>query len=150
MRRASRPGGTATRTTNPNQPTRDVDGADQDTTHTEDQSDAGPAGDTETDQDQEPDADQDRTDEDAEPVDGVELLNDLHDTLTRYVVFPDEHSSVATTLWITVTHALPAFDCAPRLTLKSPQKRCGKTRTLDVIAGTCHPAAASSTALRAA
>ena len=71
-------------------------------------------------------------------MDGVELLNDLHDTLTRYVVFPDEHSSVATTLWITVTHALPAFDCAPRLTLKSPQKRCGKTRTLDVIAGTCH------------
>lgn len=64
MRRASGPGGTATRTTNPNQPTRDVDGADQDTTHTEDQPDAEPAEDT--------DIDQETTDDDSEPETNTE------------------------------------------------------------------------------
>ena len=66
------------------------------------------------------------------------LLDDLRATLTRYVAFPDQHAAVAVTLWIATTHALPAFECAPRLVITSPQKRCGKTRTLDIIGGTCH------------
>jgi hypothetical protein len=83
----------------------------------------------------------DRSDEYRETwggIDGAELLDELHDTLTRYVVFRDEHSSAAVALWIAATHALPAFEAAPRLVFTSPEKRCGKSRALDVIAGTCH------------
>jgi protein gp37 len=83
----------------------------------------------------------DRSDEYLETfaeIDGAELLDELHATLTRYVVFPDQHASAAVTLWIAATHALPAFDAAPRLVFTSPEKRCGKSRALDVIAGTCH------------
>lgn len=71
-------------------------------------------------------------------VDGAELLDELLATITRYVAFPDEHAAAATALWIATTHALPAFQHAPRLAITSPQKRCGKSRTLDVISGTCH------------
>ena len=65
--------------------------------------------------------------------DGAELLDDLVTTLTRFVIFPDEHSTAAVALWIAATHALPWFDCAPRLVITSPEKRCGKTRLLDII-----------------
>jgi Protein of unknown function (DUF3631) len=72
------------------------------------------------------------------PDDSAELLDALRAVLTRYVVFADEHSAVAVTLWVATTHALPAFEHAPRLVLTSPQKRCAKSRTLDIISGTCH------------
>lgn len=47
-------------------------------------------------------------------------------------------AAVAVALWIATTHALPAFEHAPRLVLTSPEKRCAKSRTLDIISGTCH------------
>lgn len=70
------------------------------------------------------------------PDEGADLLDELRSTLTRYVVFPTDHAAVAVTLWITATHALPAFQHATRLVITSPAKRCGKSRLLDVIAGT--------------
>lgn len=86
---------------------------------------------------------EDRSDELAEwyaedDLDGAQVLDELRDTLTRYVVFTDTHAAAAVTLWVATTHALPAFEFAPRLVLTSPQKRCAKSRTLDVVAGTCH------------
>jgi hypothetical protein len=66
------------------------------------------------------------------------LLDDIHLVVTGYVALPYEYFAVAVVLWIVVTHVLPAFDCAPRLVVRSPQKRCGKSRLLDVIAGLCH------------
>jgi hypothetical protein len=82
--------------------------------------------------------------------DGAELLDDLVTTLTRFVIFPDEHSTAAVALWIAATHALPWFDCAPRLVITSPEKRCGKTRLLDIIVGTCnHPLATSDATVAA-
>jgi Protein of unknown function (DUF3631) len=82
--------------------------------------------------------------------DGAELLDDLVTTLTRFVIFPDEHSAAAVALWIAATHALPWFDCAPRLVITSPEKRCGKTRLLDIIEGTCNRPLATSDATVAA
>jgi hypothetical protein len=73
-----------------------------------------------------------------EAVNGAALLDELRDTINRYVVLPSGHAASASTLWIAVTHALPAFECAPRLVITSPGKRCGKTRLLDVITGTCY------------
>lgn len=72
------------------------------------------------------------------PADGAALLDDVLSTFQRYVVFPDLHSAVGVALWTAATHALPAFECAPRLVITSPEKRCGKSRLLDIIAGTCH------------
>jgi hypothetical protein len=73
-----------------------------------------------------------------EPVDGAELLDELRAVFIKYVAFPDNHAAAAATLWDAVTHALPAFECAPRLVINSPEKRCGKTRLLDIIEYTCH------------
>jgi hypothetical protein len=68
----------------------------------------------------------------------AELLDALHAALVRYVIFPSPEAADAVALWIAVTHTLPAFQHAPRLAINSPEKRCGKSRLLDVVAGTCH------------
>jgi hypothetical protein len=73
-----------------------------------------------------------------QPIDGAKLLDDLLSTAKTYVVFPNEHAAVATALWTAATHAVAAFECAPRLVVTSPEKRCGKSRLLDIITGTCH------------
>ncbi len=74
----------------------------------------------------------------AHPVSGVEVLNAAHAVLTDYVVLPSPEAADAMVLWVAVTHALPAFDCAPRLAIASPTKRCGKSRLLDVLIGISH------------
>lgn len=66
--------------------------------------------------------------------DGADLLDEVHAALSTYVSFANDHQAVATTLWIGATHALPAWDHATRLTITSPQKRCGKSRLMDVVA----------------
>lgn len=81
---------------------------------------------------------------------GARLLDELLSTIKSYVVFPDEHAAVSVALWIATTHALPAFECAPRLLITSPGKRCGKTRLLDMVEGTCHRPLASANATVAA
>jgi hypothetical protein len=81
---------------------------------------------------------------------GTELLDELYEAIKRYVILPDDHAAVGVTLWIATTHALPAFDFAPRLAIGSPQKRCGKTRLLDVIEHTAHKPLATSNATVAA
>ncbi|MGO9354121.1 MAG: DUF3631 domain-containing protein, partial [Mycobacterium sp.] len=81
--------------------------------------------------------------------DGAELLDELLSTIKKYVVL-DDHAATASTLWIAATHALPAFECAPRLVFTSPEKRCGKTRVLDIIAGVSHDPLATSDATVAA
>ena len=65
-------------------------------------------------------------------LDGAALLNEMRDVLERYVIFPSEYWAIATTLWIAATHAQPAWEYAPRLVAKSPVKRCGKSRLIDV------------------
>jgi len=69
---------------------------------------------------------------------GAALLAELHDALTRYVVLPSPEAADAVVLWIAATHAVPAWNCAPRLDITSPVKRCGKSRLLDIIEATCH------------
>lgn len=69
---------------------------------------------------------------------GAELLDALHAALTRYVILPSAHAVDAVTLWIAATHAQPAWAHAPRLVIRAPEKRCGKSRLLDVVEATCH------------
>ncbi|SFP66504.1 Protein of unknown function [Actinomadura madurae] len=75
---------------------------------------------------------------DRPPLDGAALLDGLRAALTRYVILPSAHAADAVTLWIAATHAQPAWPHAPRLVIRAPEKRCGKSRLLDVVEATCH------------
>ena len=74
----------------------------------------------------------------AAPLAGASLLDELHRVLCRYVVFPSAEAVDAVTLFAAATHAQPAWEHASRLVIKSPQKRCGKTRLQEVLAEVCH------------
>lgn len=73
-------------------------------------------------------------------TDGAAILDRLHAAITRYVVLPSPEAVDAVVLWIAATHAMPAWAHAPRLVIRAPEKRCGKSRLLDVVEGTsCNP-----------
>lgn len=67
---------------------------------------------------------------------GADVLDAVREVLTRFVVLPSSAATDAVTLWIAATHAVDHIEHATRLVIKSPEKRCGKTRLLDVLEGT--------------
>lgn len=69
---------------------------------------------------------------------GDQLLAHVAAALNRYVVLPSPDALTAVTLWIAATHAAPAWNTAARLVIRAPEKRCGKSRLLDVIEAICH------------
>lgn len=69
--------------------------------------------------------------------DGAALLDAVRAALTRYVVLPTPQAADAVTLWIAATHAQPAWAHAPRLVIRGPEKRCGKSRLLDIVEALC-------------
>lgn len=82
-----------------------------------------------------------RWDDDVEPESppaGAALLDAVAAAIDRYVISPSPAARDGVVLWIAATHALAAWNNAPRLVINSPEKRCGKTRLLEVIAATCH------------
>jgi hypothetical protein len=66
------------------------------------------------------------------PVDGAALLDGIAEAIGRYVIMP-EHARHAAALWVAHTYLLDCFSITPRLAVRSPMKRCGKTTLLDVI-----------------
>jgi hypothetical protein len=80
------------------------------------------------------------TDTQPEPTteDGAVILDAVHAAITRYVILPSREAIDAVVLWIAASHAQPAWAHAPRLVIRAPEKRCGKSRLLDVVEGTCH------------
>lgn len=69
---------------------------------------------------------------------GYAVLNELHGVVTKFVIMPSPEATDAVVLWIAATHAQMSLEHAARLVLKSPIKRCGKTRALEVISETVH------------
>jgi putative DNA primase/helicase len=67
------------------------------------------------------------------PVVGSELLESICAAQRRYLVLPNG-SAETLALWAVHTHVFRCFEHTPRLALTSPEKRCGKTTTLDVLA----------------
>jgi hypothetical protein len=60
-------------------------------------------------------------------------LLDMIDTyLSRYVIYPDEHSRHAHALWIAHTHLMDCWESTPRIAFLSPEPASGKTRALEV------------------
>lgn len=71
------------------------------------------------------------------PTDGADMLDELRAALERYVILPSDEAADAVTLWVAATHAQPAWQHATRLVITAPEKRCGKSRLMDVIEATC-------------
>lgn len=67
-----------------------------------------------------------------EPVNGTDVLNELVETIRRYIV-TDCHEAHALALWVFFSHCFDCFEHNPRLALLSPEKRCGKTTTLSLL-----------------
>jgi Protein of unknown function (DUF3631) len=65
------------------------------------------------------------------------LLDELARFLRSYVAFPSSHAGVAVTLWAAHTHLAAGFESTPRLALLSPEKQCGKSRVLELLALLC-------------
>jgi hypothetical protein len=74
----------------------------------------------------------------AEDLDGAALLDDVHAAYTRYVIFPSPETADAMALYTAATHAQPSWEHASRLVLKSPIRRCGKTRAQEVARELVH------------
>jgi hypothetical protein len=69
---------------------------------------------------------------------GDEVLGQVHAALTRYIMFPSAEAADAVTLYVAATHAQPSWQHATRLVVKSAEKRCGKTRLLEVARELVH------------
>lgn len=67
------------------------------------------------------------------PVAGATLLHELSDTISTYVILSVEQTDAAA-LWSLHAHAHHASDVSPHLSVKSAQKRSGKTRLVTVMA----------------
>ncbi|MFH8885798.1 DUF3631 domain-containing protein [Streptomyces microflavus] len=87
-----------------------------------------------------PSADVDRDDAPASPpqTTGAEILDDLRAQIKRYVAMPSGEAVTAVALWVAATHLQRAWQHAPRLAIVAPEKRCGKSRLLDVVTETVH------------
>jgi hypothetical protein len=70
-------------------------------------------------------------------LDGPSLLDEVHGFLCAHVAFPSSHAPVAVTLWAAHTHLAAGFESTPRLALLSPEKQCGKSRVLELLALLC-------------
>ena len=68
-----------------------------------------------------------------EPVNGAELLDSVCTEVGKYLVMPPGGAEISA-LWAAHTYAFQSFAVTPRLAITSPEKRCGKTTLLDVIA----------------
>jgi putative DNA primase/helicase len=66
-------------------------------------------------------------------VDGAALLNALSSAIGKHVVMA-KHARHLAALWVVHSYLLDAFLITPRLAIRSPTRRCGKTTLLDVLA----------------
>lgn len=63
---------------------------------------------------------------------GVELANKIESLFDRFVFLPQGGSN-AISLWIMGTYIFNSFRIFPNIVITSPERRCGKSSTLDII-----------------
>jgi len=80
-----------------------------------------------------------------ESVSADALLVKARLTLKRYCILP-HGADVALSLWVLAGYAIDAFRIFPKVCLSSPEKRCGKTTTLEVIGALAHRSLTASSA----
>lgn len=67
-----------------------------------------------------------------EPVDAAQILEELQDTIHRFIVCEND-TAVAAALWAAFTWVIDYVQVAPIAFIVSPEKRCGKTQLLDLL-----------------
>jgi putative DNA primase/helicase len=72
-----------------------------------------------------------------DPVDGAALLSEIADAARKHVVMAN-HDKDKAALWTVHTYLLDEFLISPRLAIRSPVPRCGKTTLLDVLTRLVH------------
>jgi Protein of unknown function (DUF3631) len=60
------------------------------------------------------------------------ILNDIHDFLGRFVIYPSKEAHDAHVLWIAHTHVMDAWESTPRIAFLSPEPASGKSRAIEV------------------
>jgi hypothetical protein len=65
-------------------------------------------------------------------VDGAELLDETAKAVREYLILSQRQAD-ALALWANFTHTFEAFDFSPKLVVRSPEKRSGKTRLVEVV-----------------
>jgi len=68
-----------------------------------------------------------------EEVNGAKLLADLATTIRSHVVMSDQARDTSA-LWAVHTYLIKRFKISPKLSIRSPVRRCGKTTLLEVLA----------------
>lgn len=66
------------------------------------------------------------------PIDAEVLLNEIKDTIQRYVI-ADDTTIIAATLWASYTWFIDVVRYAPIANITAPEKRCGKTKLLSTL-----------------
>lgn len=69
-----------------------------------------------------------------EPVNEEELLNEIRAIIAKHVIVEAEAID-ACSLWVVLTYCYDVYSILPMLGITSPEKRCGKTTLLQVLAG---------------
>lgn len=67
-----------------------------------------------------------------EAVEGAALLNQLDETVRRFVALTSEQATLFA-LWTVFSHAHDAFEISPILAITSPDKGCGKSTVLALL-----------------
>src|ERR1700744_1076096 len=83
------------------------------------------------------------------PIQISRLLTDIEAVIKRPVILSD-HAATALAVWVLHTYTFELRDTVAYVAIESPEKRCGKTTLLSVLAAmACKPLIASNVTLSA-
>ncbi|MFE7506542.1 DUF3631 domain-containing protein [Promicromonospora sp. NPDC057488] len=74
---------------------------------------------------------------DGATLDGALVLDQVRAAIRKYVILPSPEAMTAVVLWAAATHVVPFLGSAPRLVIRGPERRCGKSRLLDMLEALC-------------
>lgn len=69
-----------------------------------------------------------------EKATGIDIHSQMVELIRRYVHIPNDHMAKVVALWCLFTHAIESFRIAPKLLITAPDRACGKTTFLEVVA----------------
>jgi len=72
-----------------------------------------------------------------ETIDPIQLYNTIRDLLSKHIIFTCDWQIDLTVIWIIGTYVYRCFPLYPYYWVKSPTKRCGKTRLLELMSALC-------------
>lgn len=66
------------------------------------------------------------------PVDVNDLIEHIESLLLQHIIMPKD-SRLALAVWIVASYCYDSFRIFPRIVIHSPEKRCGKTTTMEIV-----------------